>query len=62
MSSSPRLDPREGGHPFGRASGKMVILLNMQREDGRYLVIPLDVPKEDMFISFGVPREDGRYL
>jgi hypothetical protein len=33
LSSSPRLDPREGGHPFGRVSGRMVILLNMQRED-----------------------------
>jgi hypothetical protein len=33
LSSSPRLDSREGGHPFGRVLGKMVILLDMQRED-----------------------------
>jgi len=42
--------------------GRIVIPLGVPRKDGRYLVIPLDVPKEDMFISFGMPREDGRYL
>jgi hypothetical protein len=37
LSSSPSLDPKEEGHPFRRAPGRMVIPLRLSREDGHFL-------------------------
>jgi len=59
LSSSPKLDLRDEGHPPGRAPSRVVIPLDVPRKDGRYLGL-VGMPSLSALDFTCLP--DSRYL